>query len=455
MIHAYKSNGYNIIIDVNSGCVHSVDEVAYDVIKNYSNMPQDKLESYILTTHSGKITKEEFSELCEDIEQLKKEGKLFSEDPFRDHAFDFKKRQSVIKAMCLHVAHDCNLACKYCFAGDGEYCSKGLMSFEVGKAAFDYLIAHSGTRKNLEVDFFGGEPTLNFEVVKQLVEYGRSIEKQHNKNFRFTFTTNGVKVTDEIMDFCDKEMSNVVMSLDGRREVNDRMRVNKNGDGCYDKIVPIFQEWAQRRNQQNYYIRGTYTKFNTDFASDIIHMADLGFKEISIEPVVASPNEPYALSYDDLATLKEQYDILAKEMIRREKKGEGFNFYHYMIDLEGGPCIVKRISGCGVGTEYMAVTPDGDIYPCHQFVGDEKFRMGNVFTGIENADICDEFKFCNVYAHEECKDCFARLYCSGGCAANAYHSTGSIRGVYELGCELHKKRIEAAIMMKVALSEEE
>lgn len=454
MIHAYKSNGYNIIIDVNSGCVHSVDEVAFDAIKNYTEMSKEELENYILTTHSGKITKEEFSELCEDIEQLKKEGKLFSEDPFRDYAFDFKKRQSVIKAMCLHVAHDCNLACKYCFAGDGEYCSKGLMSFEVGKAAFDYLIAHSGTRKNLEVDFFGGEPTLNFEVVKQLVEYGRSIEKQHNKNFRFTFTTNGVKVTDEIMDFCDKEMSNVVMSLDGRREVNDRMRVNKNGDGCYDKIVPIFQKWADRRNQQNYYIRGTYTKFNTDFASDIIHMADLGFKEISIEPVVASPDEPYALSYDDLATLKNQYDILAKEMIRREKKGKGFNFYHYMIDLEGGPCIVKRISGCGVGTEYMAVTPDGDIYPCHQFVGDEKFKMGNVFTGIENTNICDEFKFCNVYAHEECKDCFARLYCSGGCAANAYHSTGSIRGVYELGCELHKKRIEAAIMMKVALSEE-
>ena len=454
MIHAYKSNGYNIIIDVNSGCVHSVDEVAFDAIKNYTEMSKEELESYILTTHSGKITKEEFTELCEDIEQLKKEGKLFSEDPFRDYAFDFKKRQSVIKAMCLHVAHDCNLACKYCFAGDGEYCSKGLMSFEVGKAAFDYLIAHSGTRKNLEVDFFGGEPTLNFEVVKQLVEYGRSIEKQHNKNFRFTFTTNGVKVTDEIMDFCDKEMSNVVMSLDGRREVNDRMRVNKNGDGCYDKIVPIFRKWADRRNQQNYYIRGTYTKFNTDFASDIIHMADLGFKEISIEPVVASPDEPYALSYDDLATLKNQYDILAKEMIRREKKGKGFNFYHYMIDLEGGPCIVKRISGCGVGTEYMAVTPDGDIYPCHQFVGDEKFKMGNVFTGIENTNICDEFKFCNVYAHEECKDCFARLYCSGGCAANAYHSTGSIRGVYELGCELHKKRIEAAIMMKVALSEE-
>ncbi|MBQ2390922.1 MAG: thioether cross-link-forming SCIFF peptide maturase [Clostridia bacterium] len=454
MIHAYKSNGYNIIIDVNSGCVHSVDEVAFDAIKKYTEMSKEELENYILTTHSGKITKEEFSELCEDIEQLKKEGKLFSEDPFRDYAFDFKKRQSVIKAMCLHVAHDCNLACKYCFAGDGEYCSKGLMSFEVGKAAFDYLIAHSGTRKNLEVDFFGGEPTLNFEVVKQLVEYGRSIEKQHNKNFRFTFTTNGVKVTDEIMDFCDKEMSNVVMSLDGRREVNDRMRVNKNGDGCYDKIVPIFQKWADRRNQQNYYIRGTYTKFNTDFASDIIHMADLGFKEISIEPVVASPDEPYALSYDDLATLKNQYDILAKEMIRREKKGKGFNFYHYMIDLEGGPCIVKRISGCGVGTEYMAVTPDGDIYPCHQFVGDEKFKMGTVFTGIENTDICDEFKFCNVYAHEECKDCFARLYCSGGCAANAYHSTGSIRGVYELGCELHKKRIEAAIMMKVALSEE-
>ena len=453
MIHAYKLNGYNIILDVNSGCVHVVDEVAFDIIKDYESKSREAITAEILEKYSSRpdVTEDDIKGVFEDIEALKADGKLFTEDNFRALAKEFKKRQSVVKAICLHVAHDCNLACKYCFAGEGEYHgARGLMSFEVGKAALDFLVKNSGTRKNLEVDFFGGEPSLNFEVVKQLVEYGRSIEKAANKNFRFTYTTNGIILNDEIMEFCNREMSNVVLSLDGRREVNDRMRVFRGGKGSYDNIVPKFQKFADSRGQKDYYIRGTYTHYNTDFAADILHMADLGFKEISIEPVVADPSEPYALKESDLPVLLEQYEILAKEMIKRNKKGEGFTFYHYMIDLDGGPCVVKRVSGCGVGTEYMAVTPNGDLYPCHQFAGDPNFLLGNVKTGVTNDKVCEQFKECNIYSHKECDECFARMYCSGGCAANAYHSTGSVNGVYALGCELHKKRIECAIMIKAA-----
>ena len=447
MIHAYKLGGYNIVLDVNSGCVHVVDEVAYDIISDYDKKPQDVIIAETTAKHG--VSREDVLAVFDDIEELKKDGKLFTEDKFRALAKEFKKRQSVIKALCLHVAHDCNLACKYCFACEGEYHGpRGLMSFEVGKRALDYLIEHSGTRKNLEVDFFGGEPSLNFEVVKQLVAYGREKEKETGKNFRFTYTTNGIILTDEIMDFCNKEMSNVVLSLDGRPEVNDRMRVNRGGSGSYSTIVPKFQKFIEKRGGKDYYIRGTYTRFNKDFAADILHMADLGFKEISIEPVVADPAAPYALKTEDLPELLEQYEILAKEMIKRERRGDGFTFYHYMIDLDGGPCVVKRVSGCGVGTEYMAVTPEGDFYPCHQFVGNPDFLLGNVWDGVTNAAVCDQFKNCNIYSHEECDTCFARMYCSGGCAANAYNSTGSVTGVYSLGCELHKKRIECAIMIK-------
>lgn len=457
MIHQYKMGGYNIVLDPNSGSVHSVDEVAYDIIGMYENHTPEEITKEIVERYGEKegVTPEDVAEVLEDIETLKKEGKLFSEDTYKNLAIDFKNRPTVIKAMCLHIAHDCNLACKYCFAGEGEYCGdRSLMSFEVGKQAFDFLIANSGTRKNLEVDFFGGEPLMNFEVVKQLVAYAREQEKIHNKNFRFTLTTNGVLLDEEVMDFANKEMYNVVLSLDGRKETNDRMRVSRNGKGSYDLIVPKFKEMVKRRGDKEYYIRGTYTHYNTDFTKDILHMADLGFTKLAMEPVVASPDAPYALKEEDLPTLFDQYEKLAAEMIRREKNGKGFTFFHYMIDLEGGPCIAKRIAGCGVGTEYVAVTPWGDLYPCHQFVGDENYLLGNVFDGITNEEVRSRFKMCNIYTRPQCNDCFARLYCSGGCSANSYHATGSIEGIYELGCKLHRKRVECAIMMKVALAEE-
>lgn len=456
MIHQYKLGGYNIVLDPNSGSVHSVDEVAYDIIGMYESHTPEEITKEIVDRYGEKegVTPEDVAEVLNDIETLKKEGKLFSEDTYQNLAIDFKNRPTVIKAMCLHIAHDCNLACKYCFAGEGEYCGdRSLMSFEVGKQAFDFLIANSGTRKNLEVDFFGGEPLMNFEVVKQLVAYAREQEKIHNKNFRFTLTTNGVLLDEEVMDFANKEMYNVVLSLDGRKETNDRMRVSRNGKGSYDLIVPKFKEMVKRRGDKEYYIRGTYTHYNTDFTKDILHMADLGFTKLAMEPVVASPDAPYALKEEDLPILFDQYEKLAAEMVRREKNGKGFTFFHYMIDLEGGPCIAKRIAGCGVGTEYVAVTPWGDLYPCHQFVGDENYLLGNVFDGITNEEVRSRFKMCNIYTRPQCNDCFARLYCSGGCSANSYHATGKIEGIYELGCELHRKRVECAIMMKVALSE--
>lgn len=457
MIHAYKMNGYNIILDQNSGCVHSVDEATYDIITMYENNTKDEIKSFILEKYKNcdDVTSDDIDTCFDDIESLIADGRLFARDTFEDVAKDFKKRQGVIKAICLHVAHDCNLACKYCFAGKGEYDGpKGIMSLETGKRALDFLVEQSGTRHNLEVDFFGGEPLLNWQVCKELVKYGRELEKKYDKNFRFTLTTNGLLINDDVIDFCNKEMSNVVLSLDGRKITNDRMRVSPNGTGSYDLIVDKFKKLANSRGQKDYYIRGTYTHNNLDFASDVLHMADLGFKELSIEPVVSDASEPYALKDEDLPVLKEQYEILANEMLKRYRNGNGFTFYHYMIDLDAGPCIVKRVSGCGVGTEYMAVTPSGELYPCHQFVGDEKFLLGDIYNGVTNHKVIEQFEQCNVYSHKECKDCFAKLYCSGGCAANAYHTTGSVNGVYEFGCELHRKRIECAIMLKVAEAEE-
>ena len=451
MIHQYKSNGYNIVLDVNSGSVHVVDDIVYDMVPLYENRSVEEIEKEL----EGKYSGEDIREAYEEITELKDAGQLYTEDIYENYIDSFKKRQPVVKALCLHIAHDCNLACQYCFAEEGEYHGRrALMSFEVGKKALDFLVANSGSRKNLEVDFFGGEPLMNWEVVKQLVEYGRSIEEANNKKFRFTLTTNGVLLNDEILEFVNKEMGNIVLSTDGRKEVHDRMRPFRNGKGSYDLIMPKFVKVAESRNQTNYYVRGTFTRNNLDFSKDVLSLADMGFKQISVEPVVASPEDSYALREEDLPQIFEEYDKLAVEMIKREKEGRGFNFFHFMIDLTGGPCVYKRLSGCGSGTEYLAVTPWGDFYPCHQFVGNEDFLLGNVDEGITRTDICDEFKKCNVYSKPKCKDCFAKLYCSGGCAANSYNFHGNINEAYEVGCEMERKRVECAIMIKAALADE-
>ncbi len=457
MVHQYKLNGYNIVLDTCSGSVHSVDEVAYDIIDMYKSASADEIVNTMLEKYAGRddVTKEDVLQCIDDVKALEEAGKLFSKDRYEGLAFDYKNNSKVVKALCLHIAHTCNLNCSYCFASQGKYQGeRALMTFEVGKQALDFLIANSGTRRNLEVDFFGGEPLMNWDVVKQLVAYARSIEKEHNKNFRFTLTTNGMLIDDEIIDFLNKEMDNVVLSLDGRKEVHDRFRKDYAGKGSYDKIVPKFQRLVEKRGGTGYYVRGTFTHHNVDFTNDIFHMADLGFTELSMEPVVCSPDDPCALTQEDLPKVKEQYEILAKEMIKRRKEGRPFTFYHYMLDLKNGPCIYKRITGCGSGTEYMSVTPWGELFPCHQFVGDPKYSLGDIWNGVKNTEAQDEFRSCNAYARPECKDCWAKFYCSGGCAANAYHATGRINGIYEYGCELFKKRIECAVMMKVAESEE-
>ena len=462
MIHQYKNNGYNIVLDVNSGSVHVVDDMVYDLIRIMdeelaADEPSD-LKKKVMDRAGKELSypADETEEAVEEILALKEAGQLFSEDIYEKYIMDFKNRETVVKALCLHIAHDCNLACRYCFAEEGEYHGRrALMSFEVGKKALDFLVANSGNRVNLEVDFFGGEPLMNWQVVKDLVAYGRSLEEPFHKKFRFTLTTNWVLLNDEIMEFANREMANIVLSIDGRKNVHDFMRPHRGGQGSYDEIVPRFQKVAESRGQMNYYVRGTFTHHNLDFAQDVLHLADLGFKQISVEPVVADASEDYALKEEDVPVILEEYDKLAKELLARKKTGKGVNFFHFMIDLEGGPCVAKRLSGCGSGTEYLAVTPWGDFYPCHQFVGQEEFLMGNVDEGLKRNDIRDEFKSCNVYAKEKCKNCFAKFYCSGGCAANSYHFHGNINDAYDLGCELQRKRIECAIMIKAALAEEE
>ena len=449
MVHQYKNNGYNIVMDVCSGAVHVVDDVTYDVISLYGKTDPDEMKKML------PYPPEEVDEACAEVEELKNEGLLFTEDTYRDYIEEVKNRKTVVKALCLHIAHDCNLACRYCFAGEGEYKgSRSLMSEEVGKAALDFLVANSGSRHNLEVDFFGGEPTLNFGVVKKIVAYGRELEKTHDKHFRFTFTTNGLLVNDEIIEFSNREMDNVVMSIDGRKEVHDYMRPTRGGKPSYDVILPKFIRFAESRQQRQYYVRGTFTRRNLDFSRDVFHLADLGFEQISMEPVVGLPEEPYAIREEDLPQIFAEYDAIAREIIRREKEDRPFNFFHFMIDLTGGPCVAKRLSGCGSGTEYLAVTPWGDLYPCHQFVGEEEFKVGDVFDGISRQDICSSFRKCNVYTKKKCRDCFARFYCSGGCAANAWKFHGDINEAYDLSCEMERKRVECAIMIKAALAEE-
>ena len=456
MIHQYKSNGYNIVMDVNSGSVHVVDDIVYTMIPLIEPLIEegvkdpDTIKAAVLNLAGISGPEQEITEAVDEVLELEKNGQLFAPDIYENYVFDFKKRQTVVKALCLHIAHDCNLACRYCFAGEGEYHGRrALMSFDVGKKALDFLVEHSGNRVNLEVDFFGGEPLMNWQVVKDLVAYGRSLEKPRGKKFRFTLTTNGVLLDDEVLEFANREMDNIVLSIDGRKEVHDRMRPFRGGQGSYDSVVPKFIKTAESRGQKKYYVRGTYTHDNLDFSQDVLHLADLGFQQISVEPVVAEASDPYAITEADLPALKEEYDKLAMEMTRRRREGRGFNFFHFMIDLEGGPCVAKRLSGCGSGTEYLAVTPWGDLYPCHQFVGNEKFLMGNVEEGIVREDLREQFKCCNVYAKDKCRKCFAKFYCSGGCAANSYHFHGNINDTYDVGCELQRKRVECAVMLKV------
>lgn len=451
-------------MDVYSGAVHVVDDVCYDVIARLNEREEEHTADTLkepsvleglLQEFGRKYKDDEVRDALSDVIELTEAGQLFVKDTYECMIDEVKKRKTVVKALCLHIAHDCNLACKYCFAEEGEYHGRrALMSYEVGKKALDFLIANSGNRHNLEVDFFGGEPLMNWQVVKDLVAYGREQEKLHNKHFRFTVTTNGVLLNDEVQEFVNKEMDNVVLSLDGRKEINDQMRPFRNGRGSYDLIVPKFQRLADSRNQERYYIRGTFTRNNLDFSQDILHFAELGFKQMSIEPVVGDESDPYAIKEEDIPAIKEEYDKLAKIMIEREKEGKGFNFFHFMIDLDGGPCVAKRLSGCGSGTEYLAVTPWGDLYPCHQFVGREEFLMGNVDDGIVRPEIADDFRSCNVYSKDKCRDCFAKFYCSGGCMANSYNFHGTIHDTYDIGCEMQRKRVECAIMIKAALADE-
>ncbi|MCI2059044.1 MAG: thioether cross-link-forming SCIFF peptide maturase [Oscillibacter sp.] len=454
MVHQYQLNGCNIVLDTCSGSVHAVDEVAYDVIALFPDKSGGEIVAELLQKYAGRpdVTEDDLRQCVADVERLRDSGKLFTPDTYAPLAETFKDRSGdVVKALCLHVAHTCNLNCAYCFASQGKYHGqRAIMSFEVGRQALDYLIAHSGSRTNLEVDFFGGEPLMNWEVCKRLVAYARTQEEPHHKKFRFTLTTNGMLIDDDVIDFANREMSNVVLSLDGRKEIHDRCRVDYAGNGSWERIVPKFQKLVAARGGKNYYMRGTFTHANPDFLNDINCMLDLGFTELSMEPVVCAPDDPAALTEEDLPVILEQYEKLAEEMLQREREGRPFTFYHYMIDLTGGPCIYKRISGCGSGTEYMAVTPWGDLYPCHQFVGEEKFRLGDIWHGVTNTAMRDSFRSCNAYARPECADCWAKLYCSGGCAANAYHATGSVLGTYEYGCKIFRKRIECAIMIQVA-----
>ena len=451
MIHQFKQGGLCVVVDVFSGAIHLVDDVAYDIIALYETTEKEQIVNTLVEKYAHEnLSREEIGECYDEITELKEDGKLFSPDTFAPISNKLKEKTSgVVKALCLHVAHTCNLNCAYCFASQGKYSGeRAVMSEEVGKRALDFLIENSGTRHNLEVDFFGGEPLMNFDVVKNLVAYAREREKETGKNFRFTLTTNGVLIDDDVIDFANREMSNVVLSLDGRKEIHDEFRVDYAGKGSFDKIVPKFQKLVEARGGKDYYMRGTFTHRNPDFVNDIRTMLDLGFDELSMEPVVCAPDDPAALNEKDLEVVMQQYEELASLMLERRRQGKPFTFYHYMIDLSGGPCIYKRVSGCGSGTEYMAVTPWGDLYPCHQFVGDEKFKLGDIYNGVTNTALQNEFKQCNVYAHPECNDCWAKLYCSGGCAANAYHATGKITGIYENGCKLFRKRMECAIFLE-------
>lgn len=448
MLHKFIFENSKVVMDIYSGAIHIVDDIVYEMVDDFEHMTKDELMAKYKKSYDLEVVKGAISE----IESLVKEEMLFTEDVYQNLIPEFKNRNPVVKALCLHVAHDCNLTCGYCFAEEGEYHGdRGLMSAEVGKASIDFLIKNSGDRHNIEVDFFGGEPLMNFDVVKEVVEYARSIEKEHNKNFRFTITTNGVLLDDDKADYINEHMSNVVLSLDGRPEVNDAMRKTHKGTGSYDLITPKFQKLVKERGQKDYYVRGTFTRDNMDFAKDVMHLADLGFEQVSVEPVVGPDEMDYTFKEEDVETICAEYESLARQMLQRKKDDKDFNFFHFMIDLTQGPCAHKRLAGCGTGTEYLAATPNGDLYPCHQFAGMEEFKMGTVFDGIIKTDISDKFAKCHVYTKPECVKCWAKFYCSGGCAANSHNLKGDIHDIYEIGCQLQKKRIECAIGIKAEL----
>lgn len=450
MIHKFKQRDLNIVVDVNSGAIHVVDDIVYAVLDDYTQLPKDDIISKL----ENRFDNSNINEAFEEIKMLEEAELLYASDDYiRD--LDLDKNKPVIKAMCLHVAHDCNIRCAYCFASQGDFEGvRSIMNFETGKKALKFLAENSGSRRNLEVDFFGGEPLMNFEVVKQLVTYGRGLEKIHNKLFRFTLTTNGVLLDDDNIDYINDNMDNIVLSIDGRPEINDKMRYTINGKGTYDTIVPKLQKMVSKRGNKSYYVRGTFTKFNTDFAKDVIHLADLGFKQTSIEPVVAEPHHNYALDESDLEKIGQQYEELADVLVERKGTDKEFNFFHFNVDLTQGPCVIKRMSGCGAGAEYIAVTPEGDIYPCHQFVGNEDFKIGDLDKGIENKNLSIEFKNAHVYNKEECKTCWAKFYCSGGCHANAYNFNNDILKPYAVGCEMEKKRLECSLYIQAKLMTE-
>ena len=451
MIHKYKLNGYNIVLDVNSGAVHVVDDIAYDILDLIDENMDENLGEKEYNELLKKYKKDSITDTYNELYYLYKEEQLFSKDVYEKYSSMLLN--TTVKAMCLNVAHDCNLRCEYCFAAKGDFgTGRELMPFEVGKKAIDFLIKNSSSRHNLELDFFGGEPLMNFDVVKKIVQYARIEEKKHNKNFRFTITTNGLLLTDDKIDFINKEMSNVVLSLDGRKDVNDKLRITPIGRGSYDVIVPQYQKLVKGRGDKDYYVRGTFTKHNLDFTKDVLHMNELGFEQLSIEPVVSDPKLDYSIKEEDIELVFKEYENLANTIIANKKRGNKFNFFHFMIDLDQGPCAIKRLRGCGCGNEYIAVTPRGDIFPCHQFVGNDEWKMGNVMDETFNKELKKLFSMANVYTKEDCKNCWAKFYCSGGCNANNWQYERDILKSHKIACDLEKKRLECAIMIKAALA---
>ena len=452
MIHKYYLGGLYIVLDVNSGGVHIVDELTYDLLDDVAPPFSEECPQELVDKLSAKYDPAEIRECYQELSELYEERILFSPDDYEKYA-QFTVA-SPVKAMCLHISHDCNLRCKYCFASTGDFgTGRKLMTVETGKKAIDFLLENSGNRKNLELDFFGGEPLMNFDAVKEVVKYARSREAEYGKRFRFTITTNGMLLDDDKIDFINREMSNVVLSIDGRREVHDRMRPSPNGKGSYDIILPKFKKLVENRDRdKDWYVRGTFTKYNLDFSEDVFSLYEQGFDQISVEPVVCESKYPYALTEEDIPAIAAEYERLAQRLLENDKQGKHFNFFHFMIDLDQGPCAVKRLRGCGCGNEYVSITPDGDIFPCHQFVGIEEYKRGNLDDGTFDLEMKERFAQTHIYNKPSCRDCWAKFYCSGGCNANNYLYMGDVLKAHKLSCEFEKKRVECAIMMQAVKS---